>query len=116
MPTPAALRVPAGNSIAVFAPNTIRLILQGLIEIGGLRRRRGGRFSPVARPASPRLILNTRVNNRGDPLAAPPGNSLRIQQWQKGGEDVNTLLNEWQLTKTLPTAEEAGIPPAPIQP
>lgn len=40
---------------------------------------------------------------------------LRIQQWQKRGEDVDTLLNEWQRTKTLPTAEEAGIPSAPVQ-
>ena len=38
---------------------------------------------------------------------------LRIQQWQKRGEDVNTLIDAWQTTKVLPKAAQAGIP-APV--
>jgi tetratricopeptide (TPR) repeat protein len=36
---------------------------------------------------------------------------LQIQLWQKRGDDLNTLINDWQDTKTLPTSEAAGIPP-----
>ena len=38
---------------------------------------------------------------------------LRIQLWQKRGEDLNTLIDRWQKTHTLPTAAEAGLPAAP---
>ncbi len=38
---------------------------------------------------------------------------LRIQLWQKRGEDLNTLINNWQETRTLPTAAETGMPPPP---
>jgi hexosaminidase len=38
---------------------------------------------------------------------------LRIQLWQKRGDDINTLINTWQDTKVLPTPEQAGLPPAP---
>jgi hexosaminidase len=36
---------------------------------------------------------------------------LQIQLWQKRGDDINTLINQWQDDKTLPTSEAAGIPP-----
>ncbi|ADW71055.1 glycoside hydrolase family 20 zincin-like fold domain-containing protein [Granulicella tundricola] len=36
---------------------------------------------------------------------------LQIQLWERRGEDINALIDEWQSTKTLPRAEEAGIPP-----
>jgi tetratricopeptide (TPR) repeat protein len=39
---------------------------------------------------------------------------LQIQLWQKRGDDLNTLINEWQDTKTLPTSKAAGIPPPTI--
>ena len=39
---------------------------------------------------------------------------LRIQLWQTRGEQIDTLINAWQDTKHLPTATEAGLPPAPI--
>jgi hypothetical protein len=38
---------------------------------------------------------------------------LRIQLWQKRGEDLNTLIDRWQTTHTLPTAAEAGLPSSP---
>ncbi len=38
---------------------------------------------------------------------------LRIQLWQKRGEDVSSLVRNWRHTHTLPTAQEAGLPPAP---
>jgi hypothetical protein len=38
---------------------------------------------------------------------------LQIQQWQKRGDNVNTLIDTWYATKTLPTAAEAGIPAPP---
>jgi hexosaminidase len=41
---------------------------------------------------------------------------LRIQLWQKRGDDIDTLINTWQSTKVLPTAGQAGLPPAPPQP
>lgn len=41
---------------------------------------------------------------------------LRIQLWQKRGEDMLALTRAWQQTHHLPTAKEAGIPPAPQQP
>jgi hexosaminidase len=36
---------------------------------------------------------------------------LRTQLWQKRGEDLDTLINNWQKTHTLPPAADAGIPP-----
>jgi tetratricopeptide (TPR) repeat protein len=36
---------------------------------------------------------------------------LQIQLWQKRGDDINTLIDQWQDNKTLPTSEAAGIPP-----
>jgi hexosaminidase len=38
---------------------------------------------------------------------------LRIQLWQQRGEAIDTLINAWFDTKNLPTAQQAGIPPAP---
>ncbi len=38
---------------------------------------------------------------------------LRIQLWQKRGEDINTLIERWQTNHTLPTATEAGLPAPP---
>ena len=38
---------------------------------------------------------------------------VRIQLWQKRGEDLNTLIDRWSRTHTLPTAAEAGLP-APV--
>ncbi len=38
---------------------------------------------------------------------------LQIQQWQRRGDKINTLIDTWQATKELPTSEQAGIP-API--
>ena len=38
---------------------------------------------------------------------------LRIQLWQKRGEDLNTLIDRWQTTHALPTAAEAGLPSSP---
>jgi hexosaminidase len=35
---------------------------------------------------------------------------LRIQLWQKRGEDLDTLIDTWQKTRTLPPAAQAGIP------
>jgi hypothetical protein len=34
---------------------------------------------------------------------------LRIQLWQKRGEDIDRLINAWQKTHTLPTPAEAGL-------
>ena len=36
---------------------------------------------------------------------------LRTQLWQKRGEDLDTLIDNWQRTRTLPPAADAGIPP-----
>jgi hexosaminidase len=36
---------------------------------------------------------------------------LQIQQWQRRGDQINTLIDTWQDTKTLPTSDQAGIPP-----
>jgi hexosaminidase len=36
---------------------------------------------------------------------------LQIQLWQKRGYDINTLIDQWQDNKALPTSEAAGIPP-----
>jgi hexosaminidase len=41
---------------------------------------------------------------------------LRIQLWQQRGEAIDTLINTWADTKNLPTAQQAGLPPAPPQP
>ena len=41
---------------------------------------------------------------------------LRIQLWQKRGDDINTLIDAWQGNKPLPTPEQSGLPPAPPQP
>jgi len=38
---------------------------------------------------------------------------LRIQLWQKRGEDLDTLIDNWQKTRILPPATQAGIP-APV--
>ncbi len=38
---------------------------------------------------------------------------LRIQLWQRRGEELNTVLERWQTTHSLPTAAEAGVPPPP---
>jgi hexosaminidase len=35
---------------------------------------------------------------------------LQIQQWQRRGDQINTLLENWQATKTLPPPNQAGIP------
>jgi hypothetical protein len=40
---------------------------------------------------------------------------MRIQLWQQRGEDINTLINTWNDTQSLPTATQAGIPP-PVAP
>jgi hexosaminidase len=34
---------------------------------------------------------------------------LRIQQWQKRGDDFTTLINTWQHTKVLPAPAETGL-------
>jgi hypothetical protein len=36
---------------------------------------------------------------------------LQIQLWQKRGDDLNTLIEQWQDNHTLPTSEAVGIPP-----
>lgn len=36
---------------------------------------------------------------------------LQIQLWQKRGDDLNTLIDQWQDDHTLPNSEAAGIPP-----
>jgi len=38
---------------------------------------------------------------------------LQIQLWQRRGDEINTLIDNWQDKKGLLTAEQAGIPPAP---
>jgi hypothetical protein len=38
---------------------------------------------------------------------------LQMQLWEKRGEDIDTLINTFQTTRTLPPAAQAGIP-API--
>lgn len=38
---------------------------------------------------------------------------LRVQLWQKRGEDLNVLIDRWQKDHTLPTAAEAGLPQPP---
>ncbi|MGI4829499.1 MAG: hypothetical protein ACRYFU_15080 [Janthinobacterium lividum] len=41
---------------------------------------------------------------------------LRMQLWQRRGEDLNTLVDRWQATHSLPTAAEAGLPAPPAAP
>ena len=41
---------------------------------------------------------------------------LRIQLWQQRGEAIDQLITNWQDTKVLPTAQEAGIPQSSTQP
>jgi hexosaminidase len=41
---------------------------------------------------------------------------LRIQLWQKRGEEMNTLIEQWQNTGAMPSAEAAGIPAAASSP
>jgi hexosaminidase len=41
---------------------------------------------------------------------------LRIQLWQKRGEEMNTLIEQWQNTGAMPSAEAAGIPTAASSP
>jgi hexosaminidase len=38
---------------------------------------------------------------------------LRIQLWQQRGEQINTLIDQWQNSKMLPSAEQAGLPVVP---
>ncbi len=38
---------------------------------------------------------------------------LRIQLWQQRGEAIDTLINQWQEDKTLPSPQLAGIPAPP---
>ena len=38
---------------------------------------------------------------------------MRIQLWQRRGEDLNTVINRWQSNHTMPTAAEAGLPAVP---
>jgi hypothetical protein len=40
---------------------------------------------------------------------------LQIQKWQQRSDDLNTVINDWQRTKQLPSAEKVGIPPPPPQ-
>ena len=40
---------------------------------------------------------------------------LQIQLWQRRGYDLNTLIDEWQSSKTLPTPEQAGFPTSPAK-
>jgi hexosaminidase len=40
---------------------------------------------------------------------------MRIALWQQRGEDINTLINTWYNTQTLPTAPQPNIPPPPTQ-
>jgi len=35
---------------------------------------------------------------------------LQIQQWQRRGDELNTLIDAWQDSKILPTPEQAGFP------
>jgi hexosaminidase len=35
---------------------------------------------------------------------------LQIQQWQRRGDEINTLLETWQATRKLPAPDKAGIP------
>ena len=35
---------------------------------------------------------------------------LQIQQWQRRGDEINTLLETWQETRKLPAPDQAGIP------
>lgn len=37
---------------------------------------------------------------------------LQIEKWQRLGDEINTLIDTWQSTKELPTAQEAGLPAA----
>jgi hexosaminidase len=41
---------------------------------------------------------------------------LQIENWQRRGDQLRELADEWQSTKQLPTATEAGIPPPMAQP
>jgi hypothetical protein len=38
---------------------------------------------------------------------------LQIEEWQRRGDQINTLIDRWQQDKTLPTAKDAGVPPPP---
>ncbi len=39
---------------------------------------------------------------------------LRIQLWQERGEAINTLIEQWQRTGSMPSTEAAGIPAATV--
>ncbi len=39
---------------------------------------------------------------------------LQIQRWQRRSDEFNTLINNWQSSRVLPSAAQAGIP-APVQ-
>jgi hypothetical protein len=41
---------------------------------------------------------------------------LQIQKWQQRGDAIDTIVNTWHTTKTLPTAAQAGIPSPPPAP
>jgi hexosaminidase len=38
---------------------------------------------------------------------------LQIQMWQKRSQDFDTLIDNWQNTRTLPPAPQSGVPVAP---
>lgn len=38
---------------------------------------------------------------------------LRIELWQRRGEELNTVIDRWQANGTMPTAAEAGLPAPP---
>ena len=38
---------------------------------------------------------------------------LRIQLWQRRGEELNTVIDRWQTNHVMPTAAEAGLPSPP---
>lgn len=40
---------------------------------------------------------------------------LRIELWQKRGEDITALIHQWERTNILASPQEAGIPAAPPQ-
>ncbi len=41
---------------------------------------------------------------------------LRIQLWQQRADAMDNLINTFQGTRVLPSAAQAGLPPAPVQP
>jgi len=39
---------------------------------------------------------------------------LQIERWQRRGDEVKTLIDEWQNSKALPTPAQAGFPPLSV--